>query len=137
MRNPGWLRATPVKYASKRPEPVYTRAQFERAPTHDALRNAAQNQARTRGIIHGYYRMCWAKQPLPREASMIHPHHRDAVDGRAPNTHTDIRRDLGLQDRPCCRSPICRVTRYSTLDGMKRKTGGDASIREVTQGRPL
>jgi hypothetical protein len=29
------------------------------------------------------------------------------------------------------------MTRYSTLDGMKRKTDVDASIREVTQGRLL
>jgi len=141
---PDWARATLAKHASDRRDPVYTRAQFERAASHDALWNATQTELLTRGVIHGYYRMYWGKKIMEWSAThedalatMIYLHDRYALDGRDPNTYTNILWCFGLHDRPWTERPIFGMTRYMTLDGMRRKTDVDAYIREVTQGRLL
>jgi len=141
---PNWAHATLAKHARDRREPSYTREQFERAGTHDALWNATQTELLTRGVIHGYYRMYWGKKimewsPTHEEAlaTMIYLHDRYALDGRDPNTYTNILWCFGLHDRPWSERAIFGLTRYMTLEGMKRKTDVDAYIREVTQGRLL
>ena len=141
---PGWARATLAKHDCDPRDPVYTREQFERAATHDALWNATQTELLTRGVIHGYYRMYWGKKIMEWSAThedalatMIHLHDRYALDGRDPNTYTNILWCFGLHDRPWSERPIFGMTRYMTLDGMRRKTDVDAYIREVTQGKLL
>ncbi len=135
---PDWARKTLAKHASDPRKPVYSREQFERAATHDALWNATQIELLTRGVIHGYYRMYWGKKILewsstPEEAlaTMIYLHDRYALDGRDPNTYTNILWCFGLHDRPWSERPIFGMTRYMNLQGMKRKTDVDAYIREV------
>ncbi len=71
---PDWARATLTKHARDRRDPVYTRDQFERAATHDALWNATQTELLTRGVIHGYYRMYWGKKIIEWSAT-----HEDAL----------------------------------------------------------
>jgi deoxyribodipyrimidine photo-lyase len=141
---PDWARATLAKHARDRRDPAYTRGQFESAATHDALWNATQTELLTRGVIHGYYRMYWGKKimewsPTHEDAlaTMIYLHDRYALDGRDPNTYTNILWCFGLHDRPWSERPIFGMARYMTLDGMRRKTDVDAYIREVTQGRLL
>jgi deoxyribodipyrimidine photo-lyase len=141
---PGWARATLAKHDCDPRDPVYTRQQFERAATHDALWNATQTELLTRGVIHGYYRMYWGKKIMEWSAThedalatMIHLHDRYALDGRDPNTYTNILWCFGLHDRPWSERPIFGMTRYMTLDGMRRKTAVDAYIGEVTQGKLL
>jgi deoxyribodipyrimidine photo-lyase len=141
---PDWARATLAKHARDPRDPVYARGQFECAATHDALWNATQTELLTRGVIDGYYRMYWGKKIMEWSAShedalatMIYLHDRYALDGRDPNTYTNILWCFGLHDRPWSERPIFGMTRYMTLDGMRRKTDVDAYIREVTQGRLL
>ncbi|HEV2170095.1 MAG TPA: hypothetical protein VGR40_04055, partial [Candidatus Binatus sp.] len=138
---PDWARATLAKHARDRRDPVYTREQFERAATHDALWNATQAELLTLGVIHGYYRMYWGKKIMEWSAThedalatMIYLHDRYALDGRDPNTYTNILWCFGLHDRPWSERPVFGTTRYMTLDGMRRKTDVDSYIREVTQG---
>ena len=127
---------------------VYTRRQLERAATHDALWNATQKEMLIRGKIHGYYRMYWGKKIIEwsrthQEAlrTMIEIHDRHALDGRDPNTYTNILWCFGLHDRPWFERPIFGQIRYMSYEGMKRKTNVDAYIREIedlekpTQGR--
>lgn len=135
---PNWARATLQKHVADPREPVYSREQFERAATHDVLWNATQIELLTRGVIHGYYRMYWGKKILewsatPEEAlaTMIYLHDRYALDGRDPNTYTNILWCFGLHDRPWSERKIFGMTRYMNLEGMKRKTDVDAYIREV------
>jgi len=135
---PDWAQATLAKHAGDQRDPVYTREQFERAATHDALWNATQTELLTRGVIHGYYRMYWGKKILewsatPGEAlaTMIYLHDRYALDGRDPNTYTNILWCFGLHDRPWSERKIFGMTRYMNLEGMKRKTDVDAYIREI------
>ena len=141
---PAWARTTLAKHAADRRDHSYTRDEFERAATHDALWNAAQREMLTRGVIHGYYRMYWGKKiiewsrtPQDALATMLHIHDRYALDGRDPNTYANCLWCFGLHDRPWGERPAFGLIRYMSLDGMRRKTEVDAYIREMSQGSLL
>jgi deoxyribodipyrimidine photo-lyase len=135
---PDWCKRTMAKHAQdKRPE-HYTAAQFEKAETHDPLWNAAQKELLLRGKIHGYYRMYWGKKIIEWSKTyeealriMIHLHDVYALDGRDPNTYTNILWCFGLHDRPWVERPIFGQLRYMSFDGMKRKTDVDAYNKEI------
>jgi len=136
---PDWARETMLRHRRDRRHPVYTPEQFEHAATHDALWNATQEELRARGAIHGYYRMYWGKKiiewsPTYDDAlrTMIYLHDRYALDGRDPNTYTNILWCFGLHDRPWPERPVFGTMRSMTLEGMRRKTDVDAYIAEVT-----
>jgi deoxyribodipyrimidine photo-lyase len=139
---PNWARATLAKHDKDPREYLYSREQFEQAATHDPLWNAAQTELLTGGIIHGYYRMYWGKKIIEWSlshaealATMIYLNDRYALDGRDPNTYTNILWCFGLHDRPWTERPIFGMIRYMSLDGMRRKTDVDAYIESVTQAR--
>jgi deoxyribodipyrimidine photo-lyase len=135
---PDWARKTLRKHARNRRDPVYTRDEFERARTHDALWNATQKEMLLRGKIHGYYRMYWGKKIIEWSAThedalatMVYIHDRYALDGHDPNTYANILWCFGLHDRPFAERPIFGQVRYMGLAGMRRKTDVDAYIREI------
>lgn len=135
---PDWARKTMREHAADPRDPLYTRDEFERALTHDALWNATQKEMLLRGKIHGYYRMYWGKKIIEWSATydeafdtMVYLHDRYALDGRDPNTYTNILWCFGLHDRPWQTRPIFGMLRYMSLEGMKRKTGVDAYLREI------
>jgi deoxyribodipyrimidine photo-lyase len=135
---PEWARRTLNAHGADARVPTYSREQFESAATHDALWNATQSELLLRGTIQGYYRMYWGKKILewsksPQDAvdTMVYLHDRYALDGRDPNTYTNILWCLGLHDRPWFERPIFGVVRYMSLEGMKRKTDVDAYIKEI------
>jgi deoxyribodipyrimidine photo-lyase len=135
---PEWARETMRRHRRDRRNPVYKCEQFDRAETHDALWNAAQKELLVRGTIHGYYRMYWGKKIVEWSASyddalriMIYLHDRYALDGRDPNTYTNILWCFGLHDRPWPERRVFGTLRYMSLEGMRRKTNVDAYIREV------
>lgn len=141
---PDWTRATLAKHDGDPRDFVYAHEQFERAATHDALWNATQRELLTRGTIHGYYRMYWGKKIIEWSAShrqalstMIELHDRYALDGRDPNTYTNILWCFGMHDRPWGERQVFGMVRYMSLDGMRRKTDVDAYIREIDQSRLL
>ena len=134
---PDWVQKTLAKHARDRREPAYTCAQFEHAQTHDALWNATQRELLRHGKIHGYYRMYWGKKIIEWSATcqqafdtMIYLHDRYALDGRDPNTYTNILWCFGLHDRPWGERPIFGMVRFMSLEGMRRKTDVDAYIQE-------
>lgn len=136
---PDWCRATMAKHARDRRPYLYTPEQFESADTHDPLWNAAQKELLLRGVIHGYYRMYWAKKiiewsPTYEEAlaTMLRLHDIYALDGRDPNTYTNILWCFGLHDRPWGERPIFGMLRYMSFDGMRRKTDTDGYIKEIS-----
>lgn len=142
---PDWARKTLDEHSRDAREPVYDLSTFERAETHDALWNACQKEMLLRGKIHGYYRMYWGKKIIEwsrtcRDAfeTMVYLHDRYALDGRDPNTYTNILWCFGLHDRPWRERPIFGMIRYMSLEGMKRKTGVDAYLREIAalEGTP-
>ncbi len=135
---PDWAKATMRQHAGDARDPVYAREQLERAETYDALWNATQKELLLRGKIHGYYRMYWGKKIIEWTASyeealatMIYLHDRYALDGRDPNTYTNILWCFGLHDRPWGTRPIFGSLRYMSLAGMQRKTDVAAYIEEI------
>ncbi len=137
---PEWCRKTMAKHATDPRPYLYTPDQFEKAETHDALWNACQKELLIRGRIHGYYRMYWGKKimewsPTYEEALrlMIHLHDVYALDGRDPNTYTNILWCFGLHDRPWVERPVFGQLRYMSLEGMRRKTDTAAYIDEIAE----
>jgi deoxyribodipyrimidine photo-lyase len=135
---PEWAKNTLREHAADPRTVVYTRQQFESAATYDPLWNATQKELLLRGKIHGYYRMYWGKKiiewsPTCQDAleTMVYLHDRFALDGRDPNTYTNILWCFGLHDRPWQKRPVFGMVRYMSLDGMKRKTDVEAYIREI------
>jgi deoxyribodipyrimidine photo-lyase len=137
---PDWCRRTMAKHARDERPRLYTAGQFERAETQDALWNATQKELLMRGRIHGYYRMYWGKKiiewsPSYEEAlrRMIHLHDVYALDGKDPNTYTNILWCFGLHDRPWGERPVFGQIRYMSAEGMRRKTDTDAYIAEIAR----
>ncbi len=135
---PDWARKTLAKHAKDRRSPAFSREQMERAETYDDLWNATQKELLLRGKIHGYYRMYWGKKiiewsPTHQDAvdTMVYLHDRYSLDGRDPNTYTNILWCLGLHDRPFTERPIFGQVRYMSYDGMKRKTDIAAYMKEI------
>jgi deoxyribodipyrimidine photo-lyase len=135
---PEWARNTLQAHAGDTRPALYSRKQFEEAETHDPLWNATQWEMLLRGKIHGYYRMYWGKKIIEWSRTyedaletMIYLHDRYALDGRDPNTYTNILWCFGLHDRPWNERPVFGMVRYMSLDGMKRKTNAEAYIREI------
>ncbi len=137
---PDWCKRTMAKHAADPRPAIYTPKQLEQAETYDELWNATQKELLLRGKIHGYYRMYWGKKiiewsPDYKQALriMIHLHDIYALDGRDPNTYTNILWCFGLHDRPWGERPVFGQLRYMSLDGMKRKTDTAAYINEVAE----
>jgi deoxyribodipyrimidine photo-lyase len=111
---------------------------MERAETYDDLWNATQKELLLRGKIHGYYRMYWGKKIIEwakthEEALriMLYLHDKYALDGRDPNTYTNVLWCFGLHDRPWSERAIFGQIRYMSYEGMRRKTNVDAYLREI------
>ncbi|MEO7650316.1 MAG: deoxyribodipyrimidine photo-lyase [Bryobacteraceae bacterium] len=135
---PEWVLRTLGDHIGDKREHAYDRDEFASASTHDALWNATQKEMLLRGKIHGYYRMYWGKKIIEWSRTyqdaldtMVYIHDRWALDGRDPNTYTNILWCFGLHDRPWQERAIFGKVRYMTLDGMRRKTNVDAYIREI------
>ena len=137
---PAWALDNMRKHARDARDPTYTPAQLEYAATYDELWNATQRELLVTGKIHGYYRMYWGKKiiewsPTYQQALdvMIDLHDRYALDGRDPNTYTNILWCFGLHDRPWPERPIFGKMRYMSLAGMQRKTNTQAYMDQIAR----
>lgn len=137
---PEWCLKTMAKHASDKRDPQFTAKQMEHGETYDQLWNATQKEMLLRGKVHGYYRMYWGKKIIEWSATyddalqlMIYLHDKYCLDGRDPNTYTNILWCFGLHDRPWGERPIFGQLRYMSYDGMKRKTDIVSYIDEVAQ----
>lgn len=135
---PDWAQRTLAKHDPDTRNPLYSREQMELAQTGDDIWNAAQTELLLTGKIHGYYRIYWGKKVLewsPSHAdaleTLIDWHNRYALDGRDPNTYTNVLWLFGLHDRPWAERPIFGQVRYMSYDGMKRKTDAKAYLRQI------
>ena len=64
-------------------------------------------------------------------------HDKYALDGRDPNTYTNVLWCFGLHDRPWSERAIFGQIRYMSYEGMRRKTNVDAYIREIEEVEPV
>jgi deoxyribodipyrimidine photo-lyase len=137
---PEWCQLNMKKHADDKRDPGYSAKQLQNAETYDELWNATQKEMMLRGKIHGYYRMYWGKKIIEwsrhyQDAAniMIDIHGRYALDGRDPNTYTNVLWCFGLHDRPWPERPIFGKMRYMSFEGMKRKTNTRAYIEEIAE----
>lgn len=136
---PEWARKTLDQHRPDPREYLYSLAEFEKARTHDALWNAAQQEMVRRGKMHGYLRMYWAKKILewtasPEEALKIalYLNDRYELDGRDPNGYVGVAWSLGgVHDRAWGERPVFGKIRYMSLSGCKRKFKVDQYIAWV------
>lgn len=92
---------------------------------------------KTKGKMHGYMRMYWAKKILewsnnPESALQIAIDLNDkySLDGRDPNGYTGIAWSIGgVHDRPWFERPVFGKIRYMNLNGCKKKFDTENYIR--------
>ncbi|HEU4534238.1 MAG TPA: deoxyribodipyrimidine photolyase, partial [Polyangiaceae bacterium] len=104
---PDWARrALAARAGDPRPH-LYSRRELEEARTGDEVWNAAQRELLATGAIHNYLRMLWGKcviawkaTPAEAFAELVHLNDRYALDGRDPNSYTNILWCFGKHDRP-------------------------------------
>ncbi len=135
---PAWSQVTLAKHAKDPREHLYSCDRLEKAQTHDSAWNAAQQQLRRTGKMHGYMRMYWAKKILEwtseaQEAINIAIYLNDSysIDGGDPNGYAGIMWSIaGVHDRPWPERPIFGTVRYMNLEGLKRRFDLAAYIRQ-------
>jgi len=133
---PAWAAATLAEHANDRRPYRYDRATLEAAQTHDPLWNAAQTEMVSRGTMHGYMRMYWAKKilewtPTPAAAheTALALNDRYELDGRDPNGYVGIAWSIGgVHDRAWTERPVFGKIRYMSAAGCRRKFDTDAYI---------
>jgi deoxyribodipyrimidine photo-lyase len=131
---PSWAKKTLDTHKDDKREYVYSLKQFEEAKTHDRLWNAAQNEMKKTGKMHGYMRMYWAKKILewtknPEQAMKIAIHLNDKyeLDGRDSNGYAGIAWSIGgVHDRPWFNRPVYGAIRYMSAGGAKGKFNVEA-----------
>jgi deoxyribodipyrimidine photo-lyase len=133
---PAWAKETFKKASTDTREYTYSYEQFEKGETHDELWNAAQMQMVTKGKMHGYMRMYWAKKILewsatPQEAMKTAVRLNDVyeLDGRDPGGYVGCAWSIGgVHDRPWFGRPIFGTVRYMAESGVKKRGKTDVYI---------
>lgn len=124
-----WAKKSLKEHLHDKRDYIYTKHEFEKAKTHDSLWNAAQIEMVTKGKMHGYMRMYWAKKILewtesPEKAMEIAIYLNDKyeLDGRDPNGYTGISWSIGgTHDRAWFERPVFGKIRYMNDKGCKKK----------------
>ncbi|NCS81208.1 MAG: deoxyribodipyrimidine photolyase [Ignavibacteria bacterium CG_4_8_14_3_um_filter_37_9] len=137
---PQWAKVTLSEHKKDTREFVYSLQGFELAATHEPLWNAAQNELKNRGKLHGYMRMYWAKKILewsesPEAALQIAIFLNDKyeLDGRDPNGYAGCAWAIGgTHDRAWGERSVFGKIRYMNFNGCKRKFVVDEYISKFT-----
>lgn len=124
-----WAKANMEATDEEPREYIYSLKEFENGSTHDELWNAAQNELKIKGKIHGYMRMYWAKKilewtPSTKEAFKVAVYLNDryALDGTDPNGYAGIAWSLGgVHDRAWPSRKVFGKVRYMNYNGCKSK----------------
>jgi len=139
---PDWGQRTLKKHALDPRPYLYSTEVLDQARTHDPLWNAAQLEMVTRGKMHGYMRMYWAKKILEWSETpelalerTIALNDRYELDGRDPNGYVGALWAIGgLHDRPFQERSVFGQIRYMSHAGCKRKFDVDQYVQKWTTG---
>jgi deoxyribodipyrimidine photo-lyase len=138
-----WAVETLQNHMNDEREFMYSPEEFELANTHDPLWNAAQSELVSKGKMHGYMRMYWAKKILewtksPEDALKIAIMLNDtySLDGRDPNGYAGCAWSIGgIHDRPWADRPVFGKIRYMNYNGCKRKFDVNRYVERFSQIR--
>jgi deoxyribodipyrimidine photo-lyase len=135
---PDWAKRTLDEHREDKRPHLYSREQLDGANTHDPYWNAAMEEMRLTGKMHGYMRMYWGKKILewsesPEQAyqTALHLNNRYFLDGRDPNSYAGVAWCFGKHDRPWTELPIFWKIRYMADSGLRRKFDMDGYLRRV------
>ena len=135
---PDWAKRTLDAHRGDKRLHLYSLEQLDGANTHDPYWNAAMEEMRLTGKMHGYMRMYWGKKILewsesPEQAyrSALHLNNRYFLDGRDPNSYAGVAWCFGKHDRPWAERPIFGKTRYMADSGLRRKFDMDGYLRRI------
>ena len=140
---PNWAKKS---FADTRNDPrqyLYDLRQFENSQTHDKLWNAANNQMKIEGKMHGFLRMYWAKMILewtrsPEEALEISIYLNDkySLDGSDPNGYLGCMWSIvGSHDRNFRERKVTGKVRYMTYGATKGKFDVGIVERKYANGQ--
>jgi len=140
---PDWARATLQAHRNDKRQYLYSREQLERAATHDPYWNAAMDEMRLTGLMHGYMRMYWGKKILewsesPEQAfvTALYLNNRYFLDGRDPNSYAGVDWCFGKHDRPWPERQIFGKVRFMADSGLRRKFDMDAYLQRIDRLKP-
>jgi deoxyribodipyrimidine photo-lyase len=135
---PNWAKKTLLEHAKDHREYVYNLEELERASTHDPCWNAAQDEMRLTGKMHGYMRMYWGKKIIewsrtPQEAfeTALRLNNKYELDGRDANGFTGVAWCFGKHDRPWRTRSVFGAVRYMNENGLRRKFDVDRYIEKI------
>jgi deoxyribodipyrimidine photo-lyase len=135
---PDWAKRTLEQHRKDKRPYLYSWEQLESSNTHDPYWNAAMEEMRLTGKMHGYMRMYWGKKILewcetPEQAyqTALHLNNRYFLDGRDPNSYAGVAWCFGKHDRPWKERPIFGKIRYMADSGLRRKFYMDNYLRRV------
>jgi deoxyribodipyrimidine photo-lyase len=133
-----WAKKTLKEHEKDKRPYRYSIDELEQAQTHDPYWNAAQEEMRITGKMHGYMRMYWGKKILewmksPEEAfsTALYLNNKYELDGRDPNGFAGIAWCFGKHDRPWFERPIFGKIRYMNANGLKRKFNAEAYVDKI------
>jgi deoxyribodipyrimidine photo-lyase len=134
---PEWAKTTLNSHRKDEREYIYGTDEWEMAKTHDPLWNAAQTEMVTKGKMHGYMRMYWAKKILEWTASpekaleiAVYLNDRYELDGRDPNGYAGCAWSIGgIHDRAWAERPVFGKIRFMNAKGCRRKFDTDLYIK--------
>lgn len=137
---PNWAKLTHAQHRTDPRDVIYSFTELDEAKTGDPAWNAAQNEMKRRGKMHGYMRMYWAKKILEWSASPEDALERATtlndryfLDGRDPNGYVGIQWSIGgLHDRAWFEREVFGKIRYMNFNGLKRKFDIEKYIQRWT-----
>ena len=113
---------------------------MENGETHDEPWNAAMQEMRETGYMHNYMRMYWGKKilewtntPNYGYSTALYLNNKYFIDGRDPNSYTNIAWLFGLHDRAWTERDVFGKVRYMNERGLRRKFDISAYIERVAQ----
>ena len=135
---PDWAQKTLADHRDDPRPKRYTRAQLEAAETDDDYWNAAMKQMLLTGFMHNYMRMYWGKKVIewcntPEYAydTLLYLNNKYFIDGRDPNSYSNVAWCFGLHDRPWTERPVFGKVRYMNAAGLERKFDIDKYVEQI------
>ena len=132
---PNWAKLTLWQHKTDRRKYVYNLEELENAKTHDPYWNAAQNEMRITGKMHGYMRMYWGKKLIewtknPETAfkTALSLNNKYELDGRDPNGYAGVAWCFGKHDRAWKERGVFGKVRYMNANGLRRKFDADKYV---------